>query len=466
MHYGLPSVFNEGAWYGSVCKNQPTDPRRPPLNSKQLTILQTKLKRALDDEALTKIARTTGFTERIRSITPAGLAMAFIYAMAGRETETLADVLRSFNALTDNTVQYKPFHNQLAKKAFPEFMRGTLCHLLQHLVVQVLKALPSNALSAFEDVVIQDGSSFALLDALQGAFPGRFTAVSPAAVEVHATMSLFRDQAISISIAPDTQGERDFLPEPKTLRGKLFLGDRGYEDKDYCAAIDKEGGFFVVRCKKGLNPLVRMCWVNGSTPRALRDQSFKEIVGKLRGKDADLDVEWPRKKGVGTLRLVLIWNAKHESHMLLLTNLARGSFPPHLVRKLYRLRWQVELLFKEWKSYANLHAFRTGKEGIALGLIWASLAASLFKRFLAHATQLVYSGIETSTRRTAMALNFHLPALLRGALHAGPDLARAFREILEYLSTEARRAHPKRDRASGRLQAGLQPVHAASGSEG
>ena len=53
----------------------------------------------------------------------------------------------------------------------------------------------------------------------------------------------------------------------------------------------------------------------------------------------------------------------------------------------YRLRWQVELLFNELKSYANLHKFSTAKETIAEGLIWASVCAAFLKRYIAHACQ-------------------------------------------------------------------------------
>jgi len=34
--------------------------------------------------------------------------------------------------------------------------------------------------------------------------------------------------------------------------------------------------------------------------------------------------------------------------MFLLTNLEAKEFSLHFVRQLYSLRWQVELLFKEW----------------------------------------------------------------------------------------------------------------------
>ena len=63
------------------------------------------------------------------------------------------------------------------------------------------------------------------------------------------------------------------------------------------------------------------------------------------------------------------------------------------VAKAYRLRWQVELLFKEWKSYANLHAFDTQNAAIVEGLIWAAISATALKRFLANTAQVV-AGVE------------------------------------------------------------------------
>jgi len=429
------------------------------LNTAKLIRTRNILKQSLDPVVVTQIARNTGFTVRIRDVQPAALANTLIYNCGARKTETLADLQRTFNALTGKTVHYKPFHNQLAKPAFPEFFREILSHLLGRMTLKTLKPVPTSALAQFKDIIIQDGSSFALKDSLKTTYPGRFTTISPAAVELHATMSVFADQPITIWLSPDSQAERDFLPVPESLRNKLFLGDRGYEDTEYVAQVRDAGGHVIIRCKGTLNPVVKSCWVSGRVPRSLRNRSLKEILGKLRGKHADLDVEWSRKKSVGTLRLVLIWNPKFKRHMYLVTNLDRETFTAEMVRTLYRLRWQVELLFKEWKSYANLHAFPTGKAGIAEGLMWAALAAALLKRFLAHSTQLVFPGVEISTRRTSMAVTEFMPELI-GALLSGRGLLRTLRCVLLYLSTQALRAHPKRDRIKGRLQLGLEPVSA------
>ncbi len=51
---------------------------------------------------------------------------------------------------------------------------------------------------------------------------------------------------------------------------------------------------------------------------------------------------------------------------------------------LYRCRWQVELLFKEWKSHNRLKGFVTGEKAIAEGLVWMSLLSLVMKRLVAR----------------------------------------------------------------------------------
>ena len=138
----------------------------------------------------------------------------------------------------------------------------------------------------------------------------------------------------------------------------------------------------------------------------------------------------------------------------LCTNLPRTPFSTDVVARLYRFRWQIELCFKEWKSYANLHQFDTANAHIAAGLIWASLCAAVLKRFLAHAAQRVGHGTAMSTRRVAMCAHHILDDLV-AALLVGVGLLCALRRALSFLLANARRSNPDRDRRTGRLRARL-----------
>ena len=120
--------------------------------------------------------------------------------------------------------------------------------------------------------------------------------------------------------------------------------------------------------------------------------------------------------------------------------------------------WQMELLFKEWKSYTNLHQFDTEKEPIAEALIWASLAASSLRRFLAHAAEHLLE-VVISTRKAAMPSTYALPDLFRALRDGdGPWYRRVFGAMMRYLGQNAKRAHPKRDARTGRTRLGLKSV--------
>ncbi len=119
-------------------------------------------------------------------------------------------------------------------------------------------------------------------------------------------------------------------------------------------------------------------------------------------------------------------------------------------------------MFKEWKSYTNLHAFDTKKAPIAEGLIWASLSAAILKRFLAYAAQRVHQ-VAISTRKATMSLRYLLTDIFRALLHHRRKLKCVMNRPLQYLACNAmqcnaKRAHPKRDKVSGRSKLKFEAV--------
>ena len=117
----------------------------------------------------------------------------------------------------------------------------------------------------------------------------------------------------------------------------------------------------------------------------------------------------------------------------------------------------MELLWKEWKSYANLHAFDTANPAIVEGLIWTAIAAAALKRFLAHMTQLL-AEVPMSTRKVAMCAMYVVGDVVE-ALKSGDEasLYAALEAAITSLACHAQRAHPARDQQTGRSQLGLEP---------
>jgi hypothetical protein len=414
---------------------------------------------ALGDDEVLQIARQSRWLRRLRDVGPLGLVVACLSTLGASKALWLADILRTFNAFTGLSIRYKPFHNQLRKAEFPEFIRRLLERTLEKMTRPVLSAGMGGKLARFRDILLHDGSSFALKDGLKKQWPGRFTKVSPAAVEVHLTMSALDDNPIQITLAPDKEAERALGPKAEDLRDCLLLEDRGYESRRFFIDVQNAGGFFIVRGNKAIRPIVRKA-------HDLRGRRLRHLEGKplswevLPSRSVDLAIEWGTGAEVYRGRLVALYKRgrrNEKTFVYLHTNLVRTEFSAQEVGKLYRLRWQVELLFKECKSHANLHRFDTEKSAIAEGLIWASLLVVVLKRAIAHAAQLA-TGIELSTQRAASCAKHILDDLLRCLLKNASKLAAVVGRACDYLAENSQRAHPARDRERWRLSSGLVPL--------
>jgi hypothetical protein len=430
------------------------------MDPQQFTTMANKFQSVLDADVLNERGKQLGFSKRKRLITPCRFGLSVVASMATEQVTTIADLHRQFNELWDLDADYKAFYTQLLTSTAPEFFRTSLCHIMGRLTMKVLGFEAGQAFRAFNRLLRQDGSSFALHEALAEVFPGRFNAVSPAAVELHCTLDVLHDAPITIALSPDTDAEHDYRPAPESLRGALFLADRGYLDLTYVRDIDRHGGFCIVRSKAGLNPRVIDAYrEDGQRLKSCQDRDFQAIISNFpKRQRSELDVEWLIEGEPFRGRLIVRWNPETTCFDYLLTNLPQDKYTISIICLGYKLRWQVELLFKEWKSYTNLHKFDTEKETISEALIWASLAASAIKRFLAHAAEHLLE-VVISTRKASMPSAYDLPELFRALRYGdGPWYRRAFKAMIDYLGKNARRAHPERDARTGRSRLGLKPI--------
>ena len=425
----------------------------------QLSMVADKFQWVFSEALLNACGKEVQFCRRQRIITPFRLGLALTATCASQRVDTLADCHRGFHAFFDTMITYKAFSNQVAKPHFAAFMSTAASRLIGELTLKVLGFAKGRAFAEFRHIVIQDGTAFAIHDALREVFPGRFRTVKPAAVELHTTMDLLCDAPTTVVLTPDTTNEQAFLPEPAALRGSLLLADRGYLDLHYMRRVQDAGGFFLIRAKTGMNPqVVEAFREDGTRLRSLRNKPLKTIHAKLpKRQRVELVVTWQVEASTLRLRLLISWNRRTQEFCYLLTNLPAKRYHLDMLYRAYKWRWQVELLFKEWKSYANLHAFDTENAAIVEGLIWTAIAAAALKRFLAHMTQLLVA-VPMSTRKVTMCalhiLGDIVRALTRGDI-AG--LYAALEAAITYLACHAQRAHPKRDRQTGRAQLGLEP---------
>lgn len=165
-------------------------------------------------EAVNRLGEETGFSQRLRRLTPARALRPFVDGLDSRKINTIADLVRLFPDLTGIPMAYRTFHDRLSHPAFPQFLQSSFKTTMAGLSERIVRGR-SRHLRSFEDILVQDGSPFTLNDALSSQFPGPFTKNSTAAAEVRCTYSLYEGQATRIAIAPTGKRNARSCPRPR-----------------------------------------------------------------------------------------------------------------------------------------------------------------------------------------------------------------------------------------------------------
>jgi hypothetical protein len=224
--------------------------------------------------------------------------------------------------------------------------------------------------------------------------------------------------------------------------------------------VQEEGGVFLMRAKAGMNPqVVEAFREDGTRLRSLRNPPLKAIHTQWpKRQRVELGGCWQRDEGPRCRRLLLSWHPQTKRFGSFLTKLPPTRSALEVLCRAYTWRGQVEVLCKEWQSSAHLPAFDTAHPAIVAGLLWMAMAAAALTRFLASMTQLL-AEVPMATRQVAMGAVHVFGDIVR-ALQSGDvaELDAALEEAVMYLACHAQRAHPARDRRTGRSQLGLEPL--------
>jgi hypothetical protein len=235
------------------------------------------------------------------------------------------------------------------------------------------------------------------------------------------------------------------------------MGDRGYLKKSYIrTVVESENVSCIIKGKSNMNPIVnRVILENGHEVKAWKGKELNELKSKLRKNSVmDMDIQWTDNKKIFNCRLIASWNPEANYYQYLITDLPRQEFTAQQIIEAYRLRWQIELMFKEWKSYANLRKFNTEKASIMEGLIWCSICAATLKRYFAQLTQKM-TKTAISTHKVAKSGCYFISDVMRALIKDTATLMQEIQNAVTFIQNNAQRDSLKKDRKTGRSKLGL-----------
>jgi hypothetical protein len=168
-----------------------------------------------------------------------------------------------------------------------------------------------------------------------------------------------------------TEGRRHEVKVAQTLTfppGAILVIDRGYTDYRWFAALTREGIFLVTRMKDNA-----VYTVVGTREVPARGGIVKDELIELTGVGAATKCPYP-------LRRVQVIEPTTGEGLVFLTN--HLEFGATTIARIYKDRWQIELLFKALKQNLKIKTF-VGTSANALHTqLWTALIAMLMLKYL------------------------------------------------------------------------------------
>jgi len=361
-------------------------------NLPQLAVTMQSL---LRDDAR-QVERESGFVQRRSKLAHGVFAQTVVFSWledANATYERMAQVAASLGTVVSPQAIEQRFTARAA-----DFLRRLLEKALTHVVESDPVAIP--LLQRFHGVFIQDSTTITLPDELGTLWPGcggRTQNGTQAALKLQTRINLLNGSITDLELQAGRGQDRNCQMQHAPLpSGALRLADLGYFSLPVLSEYNAQGVFWLLR----YHP---QCHVYSG------DGQLLELVSLLKGQKEVTDlpillgeaqlacrliaVRVPRRVAAERRRK-LIARARREgetitqrqlalqSWTILITNLPLDLLSPEEALVFVRLRWQIELLFKLWKSFGQVDESRSTKPYRILCEVYAKLLAMLLQHWV------------------------------------------------------------------------------------
>ena len=344
------------------------------ISSYEAKILKNFLQ-LFDSISLNYIAKATGFIKRDRKLDVFSFVLLMILEARGVIAESL-------NSLSIQLLQ----HGINMSRQGIDFRFNESAVLFMKELSSKIMSLKFEAYtmlhhaSNFNRILIKDSTIFQLPSSYSHKYAGPGGTASSSGIKLQYEYDLKGSCNIGLDIqAANKPDSKSALKDIQPM--DLCLTDLGYFKLDHFKAIIKQGAYFLSRHKFNTAILIKE---SGQYKKI--DLSW--IIAKMRTSEfiwMEVYIGWKEKLPVNLImervpqevsaekRKKLKKTAKRKGTQIskdrlafcdvnaYITNVDREFLPITLIRSIYSLRWQIDIVFKTWKSTFNLNKVKPMK---------------------------------------------------------------------------------------------------------
>ncbi len=348
-------------------------------------------------EVAQRLARDTRFVQRASKLGGAHFVQTLVFTYLANPDATLEELSQTAAALNVDITPAGLTQRFTAEAA--TFLQEVLAAAVTRTLATDPLAIP--LLERFAAVYLEDSTSIVLPDALRDCWAGcgNATGQGQAALKLNLRLDLCSGHLASLTLHDGRMHDIEAsAPLSAVATGARYLVDLGYFGLDRFQELSAHGAFFVSRLKASTQvygPDGRRVWdlarhlarqgtqvdlpvTLGEThrlpvrllavrvPQAVADQRRRKLREEARNKG----------RQVSARRLAL------AAWVIVITNAPAAVLALEAALVLGRVRWQIELRFKLWKSHGQIDASRSTNPWRILCDVYAKLLAMLVQHWV------------------------------------------------------------------------------------
>ena len=315
-------------------------------------------------------AYETGFCKKVSKFSPLMFIDNLLFDATSEITKSLNQLAIEINKKYKVAISKQGIEKRFTKGA----IRYVQALIGNQLSKQVLQSINVGWFKFFKRVLIKDSTKYDVSANLAKQLPGFGGCASKAGVCIQFEFDIKSGEVPDLTITPgnvpDTKDATKTID--KVRKGDLIIRDLGYSKIKCFKAIKKEGAYFISRLnvtvavyEKIDNNLVGIDFGNlyktmaeGKVSRVEKDV----FIGKEDKFPVRVIIDlMPQKIINQRLRKTNAYNKKkgqktsdnyktRSCFNMYITNIDKDILTAGAIVKIYKIRWQVELIFKAWKS--------------------------------------------------------------------------------------------------------------------
>jgi hypothetical protein len=353
----------------------------------------TKVVQGLFGETAARLGRETGFIKRERVLNGSSYAQTLVFGWLSNPQSTMSELSQMAGSIG------KRISKQGLQERFGESSAQFMRAVMEAGFSQLLEATPGGMglMKRFEYVHVLDSTTVCLPDELAQLWAGCGGDGGKAALKITVDWELRRGGLRSELSAGRQHDQSATLAQATPAPGSLRLTDVGYFNLERLAQLDAQGSYWIIRLKSQTKLYhldgQAFDWISYLQTTQL-DQVCQDVLVGAKRLKARLCATRLSPRAVERRQTQL----RHTAHKkqqpisarswlltqwaVCITNVPVELLAFEEVMVFLRLRWQIELLFKLWKSQGLLDEWRSTNPWRILTEVYAKLLALLLQHWL------------------------------------------------------------------------------------